>query len=988
MTNKCGLLIFALVSTAFIICSLNDSVQANTIKGNHPGDVATLTAAVRANRSMQLDLTIVLSVHDQAGLEQLLSGQQDPSSNNYHRWLTPAQFAQRFGPTQAQTEAVAQWLRSAGFQIKSINRLGRTIEAAGSVAQAESAFQTSIVMSGASFGNTSDPVIPAQFDGLIAAIQGLDNMQGVVPAGLDRSLEPASTPALTGTILALADLSDPGAMSTPDVAYGGSTAFGPLDVEKFYDESPLINGGNSGTASPDCIALDEDSDYLDAAVPLFATSFNVAPFNISRVGTSPGTNGDETEALLDIDYAHATAPGTPIHVYMNSSLYTSIQNSITDNVCGAISISFIYCSSTNSFFTGLDSLFAQAAAQGQSVFLSSGDWGAAGLQYDSSTNGCAIGTTLNASEMAASPHVTGVGGTTFNPQFDGSGNDTSVVGIAPGGIESGWSSSGGGVSKIFSRPAWQSGPGVPSGSMRDVPDVAMIAWTPAVFIGADVGGVAQIQCCWGGTSLSSPLWAGYSRVIASQAGTTRLGLLNPTIYKLANAGLSTNGFEDVISGNNTYNGVSGYSAGAGYDLVTGWGSVDMTNFASAFNGASQPSPTATATPKPTASPSATATAKPTSTATATHTPAPTASPIATVKPTSTATATHTPAPTASPTATAKPTSTATATHTPAPTASPTATAKPTSTATATHTPAPTASPTATAKPTSTATATHTPAPTASPTATAKPTSTATATHTPAPTASPTATAKPTSTATATHTPAPTASPTATAKPTSTATATHTPAPTASPIATVKPTSTATATHTPAPTASPIATVKPTSTATATHTPAPTASPTATAKPTSTATATHTPAPTASPTATAKPTSTATATRTASPTRTPAPTQTPTPTATPAVLTVSPLSMSFAKTKVGHASGTSTVTLANPKGSSTSATITSAGLMVGTNFQIVSSTCTAGKVLAPGSSCAVGVKFTPHSTGGMTDMVRFVDSAPGSPQNASLSGTGQ
>jgi len=168
------------------------------------------------------------------------------------------------------------------------------------------------------------------------------------------------------------------------------------------------------------------------------------PFNITRMlpgGSSPGTNGDETGAPLDIDYA----PATPIHVYVASRLYTSIQSSITANTCGAISISFIYCGSSSSFFTGLDTLFAQAASQGQSVFISSGDWGAAGLAYDSSTNSCATGTTANASEMAASPHVTGVGGTTFSPQFDGSGNDTSVVGVAPGGIESAWNASGGGA---------------------------------------------------------------------------------------------------------------------------------------------------------------------------------------------------------------------------------------------------------------------------------------------------------------------------------------------------------------------------------------------------------------------------------------------------------------------------------------------------------------------------------------------------------------
>jgi subtilase family serine protease len=192
-----------------------------------------------------------------------------------------------------------------------------------------------------------------------------------------------------------------------------------FDVEKYYNETPLIAGGNSGTGSPDCIALAEDSDYLDAAVSLFAASFDFPSFTIARVlpsGTAPGTNGDESEALLDIDYAHATAPATPLHVYVNSSIYTSIQSAITDNTCGAISISFIFCGGSSSFFTGLDTLFAQAAAQGQSVFISTGDWGAAGLVFDPDTHSCRLGTTPNPSEMAASPHVTAVGGTTFSPQ--------------------------------------------------------------------------------------------------------------------------------------------------------------------------------------------------------------------------------------------------------------------------------------------------------------------------------------------------------------------------------------------------------------------------------------------------------------------------------------------------------------------------------------------------------------------------------------------
>ena len=190
-----------------------------------------------------------------------------------------------------------------------------------------------------------------------------------------------------------------------------------------------------------------------------------------------------------------------------------------------------------------------------------------------------------------------------------------MVGVAPGGIESGWDASGGGVSQIFlTKPTWQTGLGVPADNARDIPDVAMMAWAPYVFIGADNDGTAIIQCCWGGTSLASPLWAGYSRVLAVASDNTRLGLLNPMIYNVANAGLPADGgIEDVLSGNNSDNGVTGYSAGPGYDQVTGLGSVDMAAFAAAF--ASGPYPTPTASTTPTATRTATATPSATGTST-------------------------------------------------------------------------------------------------------------------------------------------------------------------------------------------------------------------------------------------------------------------------------------------------------------------------------------------------------------------------------------
>jgi subtilase family serine protease len=164
-------------------------------------------------------------------------------------------------------------------------------------------------------------------------------------------------------------------------------AFGPADLYTFYDETPLLNAGTTGGGG-DGLALAEDSDYLDSAVSLFDSKFALPAAAITRVLpdiTSPCANGDEIETLLDLEWAHAVAPGAPIRVYIGngaasgSPLLDAIKRAVTDNTCGAISISFSYCGASSSFCTStLDSIFAQAAAQGQSVFISSGDQGGGG----------------------------------------------------------------------------------------------------------------------------------------------------------------------------------------------------------------------------------------------------------------------------------------------------------------------------------------------------------------------------------------------------------------------------------------------------------------------------------------------------------------------------------------------------------------------------------------------------------------------------------
>src|SRR5262249_55900644 len=158
---------------------------------------------------------------------------------------------------------------------------------------------------------------------------------------------------------------------------------------------------------------------------------------------------------------------------------------------------------------------------GQSIFVASGDNGAAGYVVDTALAACVPASTRHVNELGADPNITQVGGTGFYPVYDVSHFD---VGYVP---ESAWDdfnpitdrnggATGGGVSAIYPKPDYQYGPGVPADGKRDVPDVALIASDqhPGVFLGLVSGGLYGIGCCAGGTSLATPAWAGIAKLIA------------------------------------------------------------------------------------------------------------------------------------------------------------------------------------------------------------------------------------------------------------------------------------------------------------------------------------------------------------------------------------------------------------------------------------------------------------------------------------------
>lgn len=564
-----------------------------------------LSSLGNADLNQALTMEVRFALRNQAELDQLLKEQEDPASPNYRKWLKSGEFDSRFGARPADVKAVANWLTSEGFTVTETS--AESLRFTGNVAMAQRSFSTRIARfgDGTTFANVDDPVVPAQFAGLVGAITGLDNMTRTAPATSHQGPPTRSSLLqLQPELLAFADAATASGniSSVPFANGGGFDSFGPQDMRTFYDETV----GNGSDGSGECIAIVGTSDVSPDALNVFVNQFNLPAINVTKVvhGTNPGRKGDgnETEAELDLEWSHSVAPGAAIKFFLssaNDSIGDDVTQAVKDNTCSVISISFGYCGGTpNSEFTGvLDPQFKKAAAQGQSVFVSSGDQGAAGLDRN-----CNATNTRGVSEMSADPNVTSVGGTQSNPNFDNNGND---VGYSQ---EDTWNSggssgaSGGGVSAIFKKPSYQAGPGVPSDANRDIPDVALQAGLPGVFLGDAVGQSAQITCCWGGTSLSAPLMAGFTRVLGQQLG-ERLGNMNLIFYNLANQQYgpqgASNGFHDITTGNNDFGSVTGFNAGPAYDQTTGWGSIDFDVFATAVK--NNPLPTMTPTPTATAS---------------------------------------------------------------------------------------------------------------------------------------------------------------------------------------------------------------------------------------------------------------------------------------------------------------------------------------------------------------------------------------------------
>lgn len=535
----------------------------------------------------RITLHLASTPAQKADLLQLLADQQTRGSAQWHQWLTPEQYADRFGVNQADIRKIVAWLQTLGFSNVEVAHSRTWISFSGTAAQAQSAFQISIhrylVNGQAHYANATNPILPASLEGMVESIRGLHDFHPKPRGVKTRSaLQAHFTSSVSGNHFLVPD-----------------------DWATIYDVKPLYANGIDGTGVK--IAIPGQSDIALSDIQAFRSAAGLPQNNpqVILTGTDPGTNsGDESESDLDIEWAGGIAKNATI-VFVNSTdAFGSATYAVDNNVAPVLSITYGDCEQdlgTDEINT-LTSVFQQANAQGMTVLAASGDQGAADCENSSATTATQG---LAVDVPAAIPYVTGLGGTEFS---EGSGTYWSSTNDANSGSalsyipEIVWndtaaddqlSASGGGKSTFFVKPSWQTGTGVPYDSARDVPDLAFAASPDhdgflICSAGSCVNGFRMANedlNVIGGTSAAAPSFAAVVALLNQQTG-KRQGNINPTLYALAS--ISTDAFHDITGGNNIVpcqsgspdcpgGGKFGYSAGVGYDLVTGLGSVDAYN---------------------------------------------------------------------------------------------------------------------------------------------------------------------------------------------------------------------------------------------------------------------------------------------------------------------------------------------------------------------------------------------------------------------------
>ncbi|HVU45288.1 MAG TPA: protease pro-enzyme activation domain-containing protein, partial [Terracidiphilus sp.] len=488
-------------------------------------------------QSQSMHLSIVLPLRNRTQLTNLLGQLYDPSSPDYHKFLTSAQFTEQFAPSPADYQAVVAYAQANGFTVGDAPSNRLVVPITGTVAQVEKAFNVRMALyqhpveNRLFFSPDRDPSLNLSVP--VAHIAGLDNYS--IPQPMYNRAQP-----MGGTHYVTLGSGPGGSFLASDMRWA------------YY-------GGTALTGAGQTVALLEFDGYNKSDVDLtfssVGQSYSVPIQNVLLDGaTGANTSGNDSEEVLDIVQAIGMAPGlSQVRVYIGGNDVDILNSVASEDLAQEVSISWSWSPYDPEID---DAFFEEMAAQGQSVFAASGDWGEFDPYFDNFY-------------PAEDAYVTAVGGTDLSTQGGG----------GPWASETAWTRSGGGVSPDgIPIPSWQAGVATStnggSNTLRNVPDVA----AQADYVNYNC---ANGACAgnYGGTSFSAPRWAAFMALVneqAASAGNSTVGFINPTLYAIGEGTNYAADFHDITYGNNNArNNCCGwpyYNAVPGYDLVTGWGS--------------------------------------------------------------------------------------------------------------------------------------------------------------------------------------------------------------------------------------------------------------------------------------------------------------------------------------------------------------------------------------------------------------------------------
>jgi subtilase family serine protease len=684
-------------ATPQITARIDDSVRA-TLSGNTRSE-----ASPRYDRGMvpdqmplqHLQLLLQRPEAQETALEQLIDSQTNRHSPNYHRWLTAGEYGARFGVAQDDIARITNWLASHGFRIEGVLPSRMVIEFSGTAGDVREAFHTEIhsldVNGVHHIANMSDPEIPAA---LAPAVAGIVSLNDFRPHPLYKMRKKYTW----GTDTCYPINSE----GSGGVCY----SVVPADLATIYNFTGAFNAGITG-ANQTVVVIEDTDVYSTTDWTTFRNTFGLSSYSSgtftqvhpqgSLTCTDPGVNGDSGEAIIDAEYSSAAAPDAAIDLASCADTTTNFGGLIAlENLLGStplpqsVSISYGECEAENGAAQNklFSKTYEQAVTEGVSVFVSSGDEGAASCDADRSNATHGIGV----SGLTSSPYDVSVGGTDFGDAYANelstywSSTNTSDYGSAlsyipeipwndscasqliadyysgskttygstgycnagtdhtkfittasgsggPSGCATGKASETGVVSgtcKGWPKPSYQTGfIGIKNDKVRDIPDVSLFAangvWSHYyLFCDSDGGGCSGTPNNWdgaGGTSFSSPIWAGIQALVDQKTDSSQ-GNPNTELYALAAAEFGSKGdkkcvstkgnkvsskcvFYDVAEGDmdvnctgtnscylpsGTYGVLSttdtkykiAYGATKGWDFATGIGTVNVANLVNAW----------------------------------------------------------------------------------------------------------------------------------------------------------------------------------------------------------------------------------------------------------------------------------------------------------------------------------------------------------------------------------------------------------------------